>query len=42
MDLAQVYALDGRPEKARTVLLQLLKQHPDHAQAQKALQQLPQ
>ena len=42
MDLAQVYALEGMPEKARTVLLQLLKQHPDHAQAQKALQQLPQ
>ena len=42
MDLAQVYALEGAPQKARTVLLQLLKQHPDHAQAQKALQQLPQ
>jgi len=42
LDLAQVYALQGMPEKARTVLLQLLKLHPDHAQAQKALQQLPQ
>ena len=41
MDLAQVYALEGMPEKARTVLLQLLKQHPDHVQAQRALQQLP-
>jgi tetratricopeptide (TPR) repeat protein len=41
MDLAQVYALEGMPEKARTVLLQLLKQHPDHAQAQRALEQLP-
>ncbi len=40
MDLARVYAIEGLPEKARTVLLQLLKQHPDHAEAQKALQQL--
>jgi tetratricopeptide (TPR) repeat protein/peroxiredoxin len=42
MDLAHVYAVEGMTEKARTVLLQLLKQHPDHAQAQKALQQLSQ
>ena len=40
MDLARVYAIEGLPEKARTVLLQLLKQHPDHVEAQKALQQL--
>ena len=42
MDLAQVYVVEGMPEKARTVLLQLLKQHPDYAEAQRALQQLPQ
>ena len=42
MDLAQVYVVEGMPEKARIVLLQLLKQHPDHAEAQRALQQLPQ
>jgi len=42
MDLAQVYTLEGMPQKARTVLLLLLKQHPDHVQAQRALQQLPQ
>ena len=42
MDLAQVYALDGMPEKARTILLRLLKQYPGDAQAQKALEQLPQ
>ncbi len=41
LDLAQVYALQDKAEKARTVLLQLLKQHPDNAQAQKALEQLP-
>jgi len=41
MDLAQVYALEGAPEKARAVLFQLLKQHPDDVQAQRALEQLP-
>jgi Flp pilus assembly protein TadD/peroxiredoxin len=42
MDLAQVYALQGLREKARTVLLQLLQQHPNDPQAQRALQQLQQ
>jgi TolA-binding protein len=42
MDLAHVYAVENMTEKARAVLLQLLKQHPDHVQAQKALQQLSQ
>jgi tetratricopeptide (TPR) repeat protein len=40
LNLARVYALEGRPEKARNVLSLLLKQHPDHAQAQNMLQQL--
>jgi Flp pilus assembly protein TadD len=40
MNLARVYALEGTPDKARTVLLELLKQHPEHAQARKALEQL--
>ena len=42
LNLARVYALEDSPEKARSVLLELLKQHPGHAQAQKALEQLPQ
>ena len=42
LNLARVYALEGAPEKARTILLELLKQHPDHAQAQSMLAQLPQ
>jgi Flp pilus assembly protein TadD len=40
MNLARVYALEGAPDKARGVLQELLKQHPDHPQAQQALQQL--
>jgi len=40
MNLARVYALEGTPDKARSVLLELLQQHPEHAQAQKALEQL--
>jgi tetratricopeptide (TPR) repeat protein len=42
LNLARVYALEGAPDKARTVLLQLLKQHPDHPQARRALAELPQ
>ncbi len=42
LNLARVYALEGEPGKARVVLQNLLKQHPNHAQAQKALEQLPQ
>jgi hypothetical protein len=42
LNLARVYALEERPGKARTVLLDLLKQHPDHVLAQKALQELAQ
>jgi tetratricopeptide (TPR) repeat protein len=40
LNLARVYSLEGAPEKARTVLLELLKQHPRHALAQNALEQL--
>jgi tetratricopeptide (TPR) repeat protein len=40
LNLSRVYAVEGAPDKARAVLLDLLKQHPDHAQAQKELQQL--
>jgi hypothetical protein len=40
MNLARVYALEGTPDKARSVLLNLLKQHPGHSAAQQALQQL--
>ena len=40
LNLARVYSVEGAPEKARAVLLELLKQHPDHAQAQSMLKQL--
>jgi tetratricopeptide (TPR) repeat protein len=40
VNLARVYTIEGAPEKARTILLELLKQHPEHAQAQQMIQQL--
>ena len=40
LNLARVYALEGAREKARGVLLDLLKQHPDHPQAKQMLEQL--
>jgi Flp pilus assembly protein TadD len=40
LNLARVYAIEGDKEKARAVLLELLKQHPGHAQAEQALDQL--
>jgi len=40
LNLARVYAIEGTAEKARTVLLELLKQHPEHQQAQQMIQQL--
>jgi tetratricopeptide (TPR) repeat protein/peroxiredoxin len=40
LNLSRVYALEGAPDKARAVLLELLKQHPDHAQARKELREL--
>ena len=42
LNLARVYIVEETPEKARHVLLELLKQHPGHAQAQKMLEQLGQ
>jgi tetratricopeptide (TPR) repeat protein/peroxiredoxin len=41
MNLARVYVLEGAPDKARTVLLELLKQHPGHAQAKQMMEELP-
>jgi tetratricopeptide (TPR) repeat protein len=40
LNLARVYAIEDTPEKARGVLLELLKQHPGHEPAQKMLEQL--
>jgi tetratricopeptide (TPR) repeat protein len=40
LNLARVYVIDGTPERARAVLLELLKQHPDHAQGKKMLEEL--
>ena len=42
LNLARVYALEGTRDKARGVLLDLLKQHPGHAQAKQLLEQLEQ
>jgi tetratricopeptide (TPR) repeat protein len=41
LNLARVYALEGTPEKARAVLLDLLKQHPGNAHATSMLESLP-
>jgi tetratricopeptide (TPR) repeat protein len=40
LNLARVYALEGAADKAQSVLLDLLKQHPDHEQAKQMLNQL--
>ena len=40
LNLARVYALEGDPAKARALLLNLLKLHPGHTQAQAALDQV--
>lgn len=42
LSLARVYSLENQPEKARTVLLQLLKRHPDQPQALQLLNELRQ
>ncbi|MGP0020551.1 MAG: FG-GAP-like repeat-containing protein [Candidatus Sulfotelmatobacter sp.] len=42
LNLARIYALEGVRDKARSVLLDLLKQHPDHAQSKQMLEQLRQ
>jgi tetratricopeptide (TPR) repeat protein/peroxiredoxin len=41
LNRARVYVLENQPEKARTLLMELLKQHPDHAPARRMLEQLP-
>ena len=40
LNLARVYSLEGAPQKARAVLLELLKRQPEHAQAQRELEHL--
>jgi Flp pilus assembly protein TadD len=40
LNLARLYAIEGDRQKARSVLEELLKQHPDHAQALDELKQL--
>jgi hypothetical protein len=40
LNLARVYAVEAAPEKARSVLLELLAQHPGNEQAQKMMEQL--
>lgn len=40
LNLARVYELEGTPEKARALLLDLLKQQPDHPAAKNMLQQI--
>jgi tetratricopeptide (TPR) repeat protein/peroxiredoxin len=40
LNLARVYVLEGALDKARAVLLDLLKQHPDHPQGKQMLEQL--
>ncbi|MGO9086571.1 MAG: FG-GAP-like repeat-containing protein [Candidatus Sulfotelmatobacter sp.] len=42
LNLAHVYALEGSRDQARGILLDLLKQHPDHPQAKQMLEQLQQ
>ena len=40
LNLARVYAVEGAHDKARGILLDMLKQHPDHPQAKQMLEQL--
>jgi tetratricopeptide (TPR) repeat protein len=40
LNLARIYSLEGGVDKAQSVLLRLLKQHPNHAVAQSMLAQL--
>jgi tetratricopeptide (TPR) repeat protein len=37
LNLARVYSLEGAPEKARAVLMELMKRQPGHVQGQQAL-----
>jgi Flp pilus assembly protein TadD len=40
LNLARIYLIEGDRERARATLLALLKEHPDHAEAQRALQEI--
>ncbi len=40
LNLARVYTVEGNRDKARAVITDLLKEHPDHIQAKQALEQL--
>jgi len=40
LNLARVYAMEGAGDKARGLLLELLKHHPDHPQAKQMLEKL--
>ena len=40
LNLARVYSLEGNPDKARNVLAELLKRHPDHALARQMIEGL--
>jgi tetratricopeptide (TPR) repeat protein/peroxiredoxin len=40
LNLARVYVIEGAPDMARAVLMELLKQHPGHAQAQRMMEEL--
>ncbi len=40
LNLSRVYAIEGDREKAKSVLQELLKQHPDNSQAKEGLKQL--
>src|SRR5580658_120398 len=42
LNLARLYELEDKTREARAVLIDLLKQHPGHAQAEKELEDLPQ
>lgn len=42
LNLARIFSFENNPAEARAVLLELLKQHPDNLEAQKALTALPQ
>jgi tetratricopeptide (TPR) repeat protein len=40
LNLARVYEIEGDREKAKTILQELLKQHPEHVQAREELKRL--
>ena len=40
LNLARIYVIEGHRDKAKAVLLELLKQHPDHAEAKEELKQV--